>query len=50
MLRFVALDVDEVSLIRRDASTELNAVVVKLVHERWTEPFAEDHAQAIGPL
>ncbi|WP_167561330.1 GSU2403 family nucleotidyltransferase fold protein [Bradyrhizobium sp. AS23.2] len=50
MLRFMALDVEEMSLIRREASTELNTAVVKLVHERWTEPFAEDHIQTIGPL
>ncbi len=50
MLRFMALDVEEMSLIRRESSTELNAAVVKLVHERWTEPFAEDHVQTIGPL
>lgn len=50
MLRFMALEVEEISLIRREASTELNAAVVKLVHERWTEPFVEDHVQSIGPL
>ncbi|MCC8947495.1 hypothetical protein H8A97_20875 [Bradyrhizobium sp. Arg62] len=50
MLRFMALDVEEMSLIRREASSELTAAVVKLVHERWTEPFAEDHVQTIGPL
>jgi hypothetical protein len=50
MLRFMALDVEEMSLIRRESSTELNAAVVKLVHERWTEPFVEDHVQSIGPL
>jgi Nucleotidyltransferase len=50
MLRFMALDVEEMSLIRREASTELNAAMVKLVHERWTEPFVEDHVQSIGPL
>jgi hypothetical protein len=46
----MALDVEEMSLIRRQASTELNAAMVKLVHERWTEPFVEDHVQSIGPL
>jgi Nucleotidyltransferase len=50
MLRFMALDVEVMSLIRREDSTELNAAVVKLVHERWTEPFIEDHVQTIGPL
>jgi Nucleotidyltransferase len=50
MLRFMALDIEEMSLIRRETSTELNNAVVKLVHERWTEPFAEDHVQTIGPL
>jgi hypothetical protein len=50
MLRFMALDVEEMSLIRREVSTELNAAVVKLVHERWTEPFIEEHVQSIGPL
>ncbi|MDI3559850.1 GSU2403 family nucleotidyltransferase fold protein [Bradyrhizobium sp. Arg816] len=50
LLRFVALDVEEMSLIRREASAELNATMVKLVHERWTEPFIEDHVQTIGPL
>jgi hypothetical protein len=50
MLRFMALDVEEMSLIRRESSTELNAAMVKLVHERWTEPFVEDHVQCIGPL
>jgi Nucleotidyltransferase len=50
MLRFMALDVEEMSLIRREASTELNAAMVKLVHERWTEPFIEDHVQTIRPL
>jgi hypothetical protein len=50
MLRFMALDVEEMSLIRRESSTELNAAMVKLVHERWTEPFIEDHVQGIGPL
>jgi Nucleotidyltransferase len=50
MLRVMALNVEEMSLIRREASTELNAAMVKLVHERWTEPFVEDHVQSIGPL
>jgi Nucleotidyltransferase len=50
MLRFMALDVEGMSLIRRESSTELNAAMVKLVHERWTEPFVEDHVQSIGPL
>jgi hypothetical protein len=50
MLRFMALNVEEMSLIRREASTELNTAVVKLAHERWTEPFVEDHVQSIGPL
>jgi hypothetical protein len=50
MLRFMALDVEEMSLIRREASTELNTAMVKLVHERWTEPFAEDHLATISGL
>ncbi|MDA9504069.1 hypothetical protein XI09_04670 [Bradyrhizobium sp. CCBAU 11386] len=50
LLRFVVLDVEEMSLIRREASAELNAAMVKLVHERWTEPFIEDHVQTIRPL
>lgn len=50
MLRFMALAVEQMSLIRREASTELNAAMVKLVHERWTEPFVTDHVQTIGPL
>jgi Nucleotidyltransferase len=50
MLRFMALDVEEMSLIRREASTELSAAVVKLVHERWTEPFIEDHLATISRL
>jgi hypothetical protein len=50
MLRFMALDVEEMSLIKREASIELNTTMVKLVHERWTEPFVEEHVQSIGPL
>jgi Nucleotidyltransferase len=50
MLRFMALDVEEMSLIRREASTELNTAMVKLVHDRWTEPFAEDHLATISGL
>lgn len=50
MLRFMVIDVEEMSLIRREASTELNAAVVKLVHERSTEPFAADHISTISDL
>jgi len=50
MLRFMDLDIEEMSLIRREALTELNAAMVKLVHERWTEPFVEGHVQSIRPL
>jgi hypothetical protein len=50
LLRFMVLDVEEMSLIRRQASAELNSAMVKLVHEHWTEQFEEDHVQSIGPL
>jgi Nucleotidyltransferase len=50
MLRFMAIDVEEMSLIKREASTELNTAMVKLVHERWAEPFVEDQLATISGL
>jgi hypothetical protein len=50
MLRFMSLDVEEMSVIRHESSTELNSAMVKLVQERWTEPFEADHVGSIGPL
>jgi hypothetical protein len=50
ILRYVTIDTEEMSLIARDTSSELNSSMVHLVQENWPEPFEEKHVTSIGKL
>ncbi|MGY3617754.1 GSU2403 family nucleotidyltransferase fold protein [Bradyrhizobium sp. USDA 10063] len=50
ILQCMALDIEEMSLIRRETSAELNSSMIRLVQERWPESFADDHLAAIPQL
>lgn len=50
ILRCMAIDIAEMSVIGRETAVELNSSVARLVHERWPEPFEEDHVTSFGRL
>lgn len=50
ILRYMAVDLGEMSVGAREISLELNSCMVRLVQERWPEPFQEDHVAAFESL
>jgi hypothetical protein len=50
ILRYMALDLEEMSVIARETSLELNSTMARLTQERWPEPFQEDHVAAFAGL
>jgi hypothetical protein len=50
ILRYMAIDLGEMSVGARETSLELNSAVVRLVQERWPEPFEENHVHSFGRL
>ena len=50
ILRCVVLDMDEMSVGRREAAAELVSAAARMIHDRWPEPFAEEQIYGFGPL
>jgi hypothetical protein len=50
ILRCVVLDMEEISVGRRETSAELVSATARLVQDRWPEPFAEEQIYGFGPL
>jgi Nucleotidyltransferase len=50
ILRYMAVDRGEMSVGAREISLELNSTMVRLVQERWPEPFDEHHVHSFGRL
>jgi len=50
ILRYMAVDLGEMSVGARETSLELNSTMVRLVKERWPEPFDEAHVMSFGHL
>ena len=50
ILRCVVLEMDEMSVGRREASAELVSATARMVQDRWPEPFAEEQIYGFGPL
>jgi hypothetical protein len=50
ILRYMALDMNEMSVGAREASLELNTFLTRLVQERWPEPFVEAHVMSFRHL
>ena len=46
----MAIDLDDTFVIARETSLELNSAMVRLVQERWSEPFQEHHVAAFASL
>jgi hypothetical protein len=42
ILRCVSLDLEEMSVGRRETSTELVSAVARMIQDRWPEPFGEE--------
>jgi hypothetical protein len=42
ILRCVVLDLEEMSIGRRETSTELVSAVARMIQDRWPEPFGEE--------
>ncbi len=50
ILRYMAVDLDEMSVGARETSLELISSMTRLVQERWPEPFDEAHVMSFGHL
>jgi hypothetical protein len=50
ILRCVVLDMEEMSVGRRESSAELVSAVARMIQDRWPEPFAEEQIHGFGPL
>jgi hypothetical protein len=50
ILRYMAIDLGEMSVGARETSLELNSTMARLVQERWPEPFDEHHVHSFGRL
>jgi Nucleotidyltransferase len=50
ILRYMAVDLGEMSVGAREIPLELNSTMVRLVQERWPEPFDEAHVMSFGHL
>lgn len=50
ILRCMTIDMDEMSIIRREASAELVSAMIRITQERWTSPFEPDHVETCRHL
>jgi hypothetical protein len=50
ILHCVMLDMEEMSVGRRETSTELVSATARMIQDRWPEPFAEEQIYGFGPL
>jgi Nucleotidyltransferase len=50
ILRYMALDLNEMSLGARETSLELNSSLARAIQECWPEPFEEAHVAAFASL
>jgi hypothetical protein len=50
ILRCVVLDMEEMSVGRREASAELVSATARMIRDRWPEPFAEEQVYGFRPL
>lgn len=50
IMRCMALDLEEMSVIRRETSSELVSAAIRMVQERWPTPFEEEQIRSYGPL
>lgn len=50
ILRCMMLDLRDLSATRRETSSEVVSAVIRLVQERWPEPFEPDQVESYGRL
>jgi hypothetical protein len=50
ILRCVVLEMDEMSVGKREASAEFVSATARMVQDRWPEPFAEEQIYGFQPL
>ena len=50
IMRCMATDVEKMSVIRREAVSELASAMVQMVQERWPQPFGEEQVHSYGRL
>jgi hypothetical protein len=50
IMRCMVLDMEEMSVIRHEASSELVAAMIPMVQERWPQPFEEEQVRSCGRL
>jgi hypothetical protein len=50
ILRCMAVEVREMSLIARETAAELNTAMIRMVQDRWPEPFEPAFVESFGPL
>ena len=50
ILRCMATDMEEMSVIRREEASELVSAMVQMVQERWPQPFEAEQVQSYGRL
>jgi hypothetical protein len=50
IMRCMALDIEDMSVIQREATFELTTAMARIVQERWPEPLAEEHLAAMTRL
>jgi hypothetical protein len=50
ILRCMAHDMNEMSVIARETARELNSSMARMVQERWPEPFEDSQIAAFEPL
>jgi hypothetical protein len=50
ILRCVVLDMKEMSVARRETSSELVSATALMIQNSWPEPFAEKQVYNFGPL
>ena len=50
ILRCVVLDMEEMSMGRREASSELVSATARMIQDRWPDPFVEEQVCGFAPL
>jgi len=50
IMRCMALDMEKMSVIRTEATSELVTTMIKMVQERWPQPFDDERVSAYGRL
>jgi hypothetical protein len=50
ILRCVVLEMDEMSVSRRESSSELISATARMIQDRWPEPFAQEQIYGFRPL